>query len=99
MRGSRVVFGFGIALAAVLLLIGANNWLFDQRQMELVVIEEDMVLQKEEGLYFILPSNPELKLELPEELLEEVIYGNPYAITYSYNKLSKKGYVQRLKVT
>lgn len=99
MRRSRVVFGFGIAIVVILLLVCVNNWLFDQTQMEQVVVTEEMILQKEEGLYFILSTNPELKLELPEELLEEIIYGNPYAVTYSYNVLSKKGYVQRMKVT
>lgn len=94
-----MVLGFGIALAAVLFVLGLNNLFLDQKAMEHIVIEEEMILQADGALYFILPTNPELKLEMPEELLEGVVYGNPYAVGYAYNKVTKKGHVVRMKVT
>ena len=94
-----MVLGFGTALVAVLFALVLNNLLLDQTSMERIVIQEEMILQADEGLYFILPMNPELKLELPEELLEDVVFGNPYAVDYAYNRLTKKGHVVRVKVT
>lgn len=99
MKTKRIVLGFSVVLVVVILAAGLNNWLFDQRVMERLVIEEDMILETEGKTYFVLPDQPQLELEIPATLLEEVIYGNPSAVSYSYNKLTKKGHVVRMKVT
>lgn len=99
MRKSRIVFGFGIALAVVLLLAGLNNLIWDRHESELVTLQEEMIVEKEGVLYFISEENSELQLEMPRDLLKDVVYGNPHKVTYSYNVLMKKGHVLELKVT